>query len=304
LNKRLLILGLALLPATAFAETLRVVTTTPDLADVARKIGGEKVEAQSLALGFQNPHFVEAKPSLITKLMKADLFIQTGLELEVGWAPLLLQGARNKNILPGAAGFLDASTAVTPIEVPQNVSRSMGDVHPGGNPHYMLDPDNARLVARLIAAKMSALRPSDAAAFKDGLAAFETELGRRAADWKKTMEPLRGAKYVSYHKDASYFARAYGLVSLGEIEPKPGIPPTASHTAALIDRVKAEGARLVLTAPWYEDRTPRFIAKETGAAVIVTTNYPGALPEAKDYFSAMDHNVRAVADALAKVGAR
>ena len=287
------------LAAAGAAAPLRVVTTTPDLAAIARELGGEAAKVECLASGVANPHFVDAKPSFMVKLMKADLFIQTGLELEVGWAPLLLQGARNPRILPGTPGFLEASWAITPLEAPQSPTRAMGDVHAGGNPHFMADPDSALAVARLVAKKMGELAPGQAESFAGNLAGFEGRLREAQRRWDKALGPHRGAKYVSYHRDWIYFGRRFGLVSAGEIEPKPGIPPTPAHTGRIIETIKNEGVRMVFTDPWYERRTPESIARESGARLLTMAVMPEAVPEAAGYFAWMDYNVRQVAEALA-----
>ncbi len=301
LKKIIFVLSLPLLALPGWAA-LKVVATTPDLADIAAQVGGKAVVVESLSKGFQDPHFVEAKPSLITKLMSADLFIETGMELEVGWAPLLIQGARNPRIQPAAPGFLDASAAIQPLEVPSNPNRSMGDVHPGGNPHYLTDPENARLVAREIAEKMGQLSPQDAPAFRENLKAFEARIDGKMKEWTAALAPYKGSKFVSYHKNMPYFAARFGLAESGEIEPKPGIPPTASHTAELIGLIKAEKIPLILTQAYYENRTAEALGRETGAAVVMFAMGPEGVPEAKDYLGALDYDVKSVAQALASAG--
>ncbi len=281
------------------AATLRVIATTPDLASIARSVGGDKVQVESLAKGVQNPHFVDAKPSLIVKVMKADLFMQTGLELEIGWAPLLVQSSGNKNVQPGSRGFLDSSSAIRPIEVPQNPSRLMGDVHPGGNPHYLADPENGKLVARAISERLSELSPENRETFAKNLKVFTDQTDARLKEWKAVLAPHAGAKFVSYHRVYPYFAERFGLAAAGEIEPKPGIPPTAGHNAELIARMKAEKIALILTDPWFERRTADSIAQQTGAAVITMALMPGGVPEAAEYLDAIDYNVRSIAKALA-----
>lgn len=282
----------------AWAAALKVITTTPDLASIAGEIGGDKITVESLAKPSQNPHFVDAKPSLIVKLMKADLFLETGMELEVGWAPNLIQSSGNRNIQRGAKGYLDCSKNIAALEVPQSLNRAMGDVHAQGNPHYLADPENAKLVAGAIADKMSELSPENSAYFKERRKAFEAELDRRLAEWKKALAPYSGARFASYHKVYPYFAQRFGLVSIGEIEPKPGIPPTAGHTSELIDRMKTEKVKIILTDPWYENRSAMVIAKEAGASVIEMALQPGAKPETDTYLKAMDYNVRSIAQAL------
>ncbi len=280
------------------AAPIRVVTTTTDLASIVRSVGGGRVSVENLASPVQDPHFVEAKPSLIVKLIKADLFILNGLELEAGWAPLLVQGSRNPRIQAGTPGYLDASTAIQPIDVPISPDRSGGDVHPGGNPHYMADPENARLVARVVAVRLKALDPAGADDYDAGLAALERRLDEGLKRWKEKLAFAEGARFVSYHKNWNYFARRFGLLLSGEMEPKPGIPPTAAHTAALIERMKLEKVRLILNDPWYESRTPGFVARETGARVVPMGMYPGAYPGTEDYIAAVERNVRLVAEAL------
>lgn len=298
--KRMSILSSFFLAGSVFAAPLKVVTTTPDLADLARQVGGERVSVECLSRGFQDPHFVEAKPSLILKVRDADLFVQTGLELEIGWAPLLVNGSRNARVQMGAKGFLDASTFIAPLEVPSNVSRSGGDVHPGGNPHYLLDPVNGIAVAKGLAIKFTELDPTGASFYAQKAEAFTQRLSAKIGQWEKQMSPVRGIPYVSYHKNLVYFANRYGLVSVGEIEPKPGIPPSPGHTAELIAMMKERHVPLILTMPHFESRTPESLAKATGAHVITMASVPDAVPEATDYITAMDYNVAGILKALGK----
>ena len=300
MRRFMIAVSLLFLAVGIFAAPLKVVTTTPDLADLARQVGGDRVTVDCLSRGFQDPHFVEAKPSLILKVRDADLFVQTGLELEIGWAPLLVQGSRNARVQVGAKGFLDASTFITPLEVPSNVSRSEGDVHPGGNPHYLLDPRNGALVVKGLADKLSELDPSGATVYAQNAAAYTVRLNDKIAEWRKKMEPVKGTGFVSYHKNLVYFANLFGLVSAGEIEPKPGIPPSPSHTAELIDLMKTRKIPLILTMPHFESRTPDSLAKATGAHVVVISPVPDAVPEATGYIAAMDYNVAAILKALGK----
>lgn len=281
----------------AAAGGLRVVTTTTDLAAVAREIVGADGEVAALAPPNANPHFVEAKPSYIVKLLKADAYVQTGLELEIGWAPLLLQGARRGALNPGSPGHIDASEAIKPIEVPQNPSRIGGDVHPGGNPHYLTDPENARLVARLFAARFAALDPERAGGYQERLKGFESKLDAAETRWGAALAPLRGKRMVSYHREWNYFALRYGLVLSGELEPKPGIPPTARHTAGLIASMKQNGVRLIVTDVWYERRTPQAVASATGAQVALMALCPGADRSPSEYFAWMDDQVARVLEA-------
>ena len=289
---------MALSAVTVFSAPLKVVASTPDLASIIKEIGGQNVKVDCIASPFQNPHFVDAKPSMIVKLMNADLFVQTGMDLEIGWAPLLIQSSGNKKIQFGAAGFLDASQAIVPMEVPLNPSRAMGDVHPQGNPHYLTDPENGKLVARVIAEKLSELAPAGSAVFHKNMESFQSRIDDNMKIWLKEMEPHKGDKFVSYHRIYPYFAARFGLVQAGEIEPKPGIPPSASHTASLMAIMKAGKVRLILTEPWHESRTPQSIARETGAQVVTTSLFPGSAGGTKDYIGALDYNVKGVAQAL------
>lgn len=280
------------------AAAVRVVTTTPDHAALIRAVAGPRAVVESLASGLQNAHHIDPKPSHVVKTMKADLFIVNGLELEVGWAGSVLNAARSKRLMPGQRGYLDASEAVEPLEVPAAVSRAMGDVHPGGNPHYTQDPVRAGQVAALFAKRLSELDPAHAADYAAGLGEFRKKLDERLAAWKSRLSPHKGTKVVTYHRDWVYFSERFGLVRSGEIEPKPGIPPTAQHTAGLVAVMKAEGVKLVLTVPWYEERTPRALAEATGAKVVPIALLPGAYPGTDDYFGWMDYNVEAIAKAL------
>lgn len=297
--KPMVTLFLGWLSTMAFAApTLKVVATTPDLADLARHAGGDRVQVTCLSRGFQDPHFVEAKPSLILKLREADLFIQTGLELEIGWAPLLVQGSRNPRIQLGAPGFLEASQFIQPLEVPATVSRSEGDIHPGGNPHYLGDPENALLVLKGIAQALGRLDPPGAAVYEKNAEEYHQKLSAKIVQWDARMGSAKGALFVSYHKNVIYFARHFGLVSVGEIEPKPGIPPTPAHTEELIQLIKAQRVSLILTMPQYEQRTAESLAHVTGARIVKLALVPEAVPEAVDYIAAMDYNVTSILKAL------
>jgi len=282
------------------AAPLRVVTTTPDLADLARKVGGDRVTVDALSKGNQDPHFVEAKPSLILKVRDADLLIQTGLELEIGWAPVLIQASRNARVQMGAPGFLDASSFISPLETPVVLSRAAGDVHPGGNPHYLADPLNAVAVVKGIADKLSQMDPLHAATYAKNAEDYTRLLSAKIAEWEGLLASAKGVPFVSYHKNMAYFAQRFGLVEAGEIEPKPGIPPTPKHTAELIALMKTRQVPLILTMPQYEGRTAASLAKATGANVVVLALVPGALPEATDYIAAMSYNVAAIVNALGR----
>jgi zinc/manganese transport system substrate-binding protein len=285
--------------ATAAAK-LHVVTTTPDLAAIARDVGGDKVEAESLALGTQDPHFVDAKPSFILKLNRADLYVKRGLELEIGWAPVLENGARNDAILQGGARQVDASTGIAPLEIPDGaVSRALGDVHPYGNPHYQLDPANAKIIARNIVDGLSRVDVADQAYFQQRLADFNRRIDARVAGWLQLMAPYRGAKIVTYHKSWDYFAQRFGLDVIGTMEPKPGVPPSPAHLAQLITLMQAQHCKLVIKEPFYPENLTRVVGEKTGAKVLTLPESPGGVPGTDDYFSFMDYNVKQVAAGLA-----
>jgi len=284
------------------AAKLYVVTTTPDLAAVAREIGGDKIEAESLALGTQDAHFVDPKPSFIVKLNRADLYIKRGMELEIGWAPVLEKGARNANVLYGGSGYVDASAGIAPLEVPSGpVTRALGDVHPYGNPHYQLDPDNTKIMARNIADGLERVDPGDRATFEQRLGDFDRRIDTKLAEWSKIMAPFRGAKVVTYHKSWEYFAARFGLEINGNMEPKPGVAPSPAHLAHLITLMKAQNCKLIIKEPFYPENLTHVVADKTGAKVLVLPDAPGGAPGTDDYFSFMDHNVKQVAAALAAV---
>jgi zinc/manganese transport system substrate-binding protein len=288
----------------AAAAKLFVVTTTPDLAAITREVGGDKVEVESLALGTQDPHFVDPKPSFIVKLNRADLYVKRGLDLEVGWAPVLEKGARNDHILPGGAGYVDASVGISPLEVPSGpVSRAMGDVHPYGNPHYQLDPDNAKVIARNIADGLSRVDVADGAYFQQRLADFSKHVDERLAAWLQMLAPYRGTKIVTYHKSWDYFAQRFGLDIIGTMEPKPGVAPSPAHLAQLITLMRAQHCKLLIKEPFYPENLTRVVAEKTDAVVLVLPDSPGGTAGTDDYFAVIDYDVRHIVASLAKLQA-
>jgi ABC-type Zn uptake system ZnuABC Zn-binding protein ZnuA len=297
----LFFLGLALFSPGKARAKLYVVTTTPDLASIAREVGGEKVEVESLALGFQDAHFVDPKPSFVVKLNRADVYIKRGLDLEVGWAPVLETGARNPHVLMGAPGYIDASAGIELLEVPTGpIDRSLGDIHPFGNPHYQLDPENARMIARNIFSGLARMSPEDREYFAERLMAFNARVEAKLAEWERILAPYQGAKIVTYHKTWEYFAQRFGLGIIGYMEPKPGIAPSPAHLASLITLMQAENCRVIIKEPYYPENLTRLVAKKTGARVLVLPESPGGVENTEDYFSFMDYCVRQVAEALEK----
>src|ERR1700693_672140 len=270
---------------------VHVVSSLQDFASIADSIGGDRVETYALARGYQDPHFVEAKPSFIVRLSRADLLIAAGLELEIGYLPPLIDQSRNARIHPGNPGYLDASTGCDILQRPTGqVTRAMGDVHPYGNPHYWTDPDNGRIIARSIAARLTELDPQGKATFDANLAAFEAKLAIEEKEWDATMAPYAGTRIVTFHDSWPNFAKHFKLEVAGHVEPKPGIPPSPSHTLEIINLITAQKIPIILVEPYFDTKTPNFIASKTGATVV--TFYPsvGGKPEIKDYFSLFDYD--------------
>lgn len=300
--KRRFLLSTALalaLPTLSVQAKLNVVATLPDLAAIAREIGGDKVKITSLARGTEDPHFVDAKPSFIRLLNEADVLIEGGAELEIGWLPPLVSNARNPGILAGAPGHLIASSGVRLLDIPSGpVDRSQGDVHPMGNPHFLLDPANGRMLAERIAKTFGRLDPSNTGVYEKNLRRFNERLDRSLAEWTDTLKGFRGVKVVTYHKSFDYFLVRFGSVLAGTIEPKPGIEPSPTHINALIPRMKADGVKLVLMEPNRPRKTPEYVAKTAGAKLVVLLLMPGGHAQAGDYFSWLAFNVEQVATAL------
>jgi len=299
------LLAASLPGAARAAGPLNVVTTTEDLASIAREVGGDKIKAESLSRGYQDPHFVEAKPSFVLKLNKADLLIAVGRELEIGWLPPLINQARNAKLQPGGAGYLDASQSAHILEIPTGqITRAMGDVHPAGNPHYWLEPGNGRLIAQAIQKKLSELDPADAAYFASRYADFDGRLAAAEKRWDAAMAPYKGAKIVTYHRSWPNFAERFGLNVIGYVEPKPGIPPSPSHTLDLIQEMKRQGVKIILVEPYFDLKTPNSVARETGAQVVVLAPSVGAEKEIVDYFKLFDYDVDKLVAAFKAAGVR
>jgi zinc/manganese transport system substrate-binding protein len=306
--RKLLILVLGVLLGEGIAQAqskLNVIATTEDLASIAREVGGDRITIESIAKGYQDPHFVEAKPSFILKLQKADLLIAVGRELEIGWLPPLVQQSRNGRIQPGAAGYLDASLGAQILEIPAGqVTRAMGDVHPLGNPHYWMDPENGKRVAKEIAGKLGELRPGDNAYFAQRLADFTARLDAAEKRWVAQMAPYKGTKVVTYHRSFPNFAERFGLDIVGYVEPRPGIPPTPQHTLDLINEMKRQNVKIVLVEPYFDMKTPNAIGRDTGAQVLVMPPSVGGVKEITDYFTLFDYDIKLLVEAIKKSGAK
>jgi len=301
--ERKLMFAAAVLSCSVSASTaqaaLKVMTTTEDLAALTREVGGDKITVESIAKGYQNPHFVEAKPSFILKLHSANLLIVVGRDLEIGWLPPLLQQSRNEKIQPGSAGYLDASLTVKILDIPTGqVTRAMGDVHPYGNPHYWLDPGNGRRIAQAIQAKLAALQPVDAAYFAQRFADFDKRLADAEKRWDASLLPFKGTKIVTYHRSWPNFAERFGLDVMGYVEPKPGIPPSPQHTLDLIAEMKKVKATVILVEPYFDLKTPQSIARETGGKVLVLSPSVGGEKVVTDYIGLFDYDVNLLLAAL------
>jgi zinc/manganese transport system substrate-binding protein len=292
--------AVALIFATASSATaqIRVVATTPDLAALAREIGGSAVSVVALAKPTEDPHFVDAKPSHIVTLNRADVLIEGGAELELGWLPPLLESSRNAKIGAGAPGRVVASNGIRMLEVPSSFDRSKGDVHSLGNPHFLMDPANVKTVARNIASRFSRVDTKSASAYAANLARFNSRIDAKTAEWQRALAPFRGSKIVTYHKDFVYFASRFGLTIVDELEPKPGIAPSPAHLARVISDMKSQNVKVVLLQPYQNRRTAETVARRTGAAVLEMPQQPGAKPGTASYFGMMDYLVNTLAGAF------
>ena len=293
--------------APVHAATIKVVATTQDLESLAREVGGDKVEVDSLAKGYQDPHNVEPKPTFMIKLNKADLLIVVGRELEIGWLPPLINGARNPRIQPGADRYLDASLSAHILEIPTGqLTRAMGDVHPQGNPHYWLSPENGRLIAKAIQQKLAAISPADASYFAQRYADFDKRLAEGEKRWNAAMAPYKGTKIVTYHRSWPNFVETYGLNVVGYVEPKPGIPPSPSHTLELTQEMKKDGVKIIIIEPYFDSKTPNAIGRDTGAQVVTLAPSVGGAKGANvnDYLALFDYNVNTLVAAMKAAGVK
>jgi ABC-type Zn uptake system ZnuABC Zn-binding protein ZnuA len=289
---------LALAPRAAEAQ-LKVVTSTTDLYDIARAVGGNQITATHIGEGYQDPHFIEAKPSFVLQLRNADVWAFVGLDLEIGWMPLLLDGARNPKIRQGGSGYLDVSTAVPILDRPQgNVDRSMGDVHPLGNPHYWLDPENGRRMARLFQRKFTDLDPANAATYASNEKAFESRLNAAEKSWQDDLQAIRGKPVVAWHTSWRYFSEYNGMNIVAFMEPKPGVPPSPSHLYTVIQTVKRTGAKAIVMEPFYDRKVADLVAKQTGIKVLMLPPSVGGVRGVDDYISLMKYDMDKLADAV------
>jgi zinc/manganese transport system substrate-binding protein len=289
-----------LLSARADAQ-LRVVTSTTDLADIASEVGGAKVRVTHISEGYQDPHFAEAKPSFVLQLRNADVFAFVGLDLEIGWMSLLVQGARNPRVSPGGSGYVDVSQAIQVLDRASGVvDRSQGDVHPLGNPHYWLDPENGRRIARFFQGKFSELDPRNATTYATNVRSFESRLNAAEREWQKDLAVIKGKPVVAYHTSWKYLAEYTGMNIVGFMEPKPGVPPSPSHLAGLILQMRRTGAKAIVMEPFYSRKEADFVASRTGAKVVILPPSVGGLRDRKidDYIDLMKFDIALVASAV------
>jgi zinc/manganese transport system substrate-binding protein len=290
-----------LLQAQTVWAQLNVVTTTEDIASLVRVVGGKWVNVESLSRGYQDTHFVQAKPSLMVIVHKADLLIYQGMELEVGWLPLLIQGSRNPKVFFGQPGNLDMSLSIDRIEVPQGaLDRSMGDVHAFGNPHYNLGPSNIKPMIFLITDHLSELDPDHEKQFKSNRNSFIKRFNARLVEWKRRMAPFKGRKVVTFHRTWSYFLREYGMEYIGTLEPVPGIQPSPSHLIQLSQQMKTESVQLILQASYYRDKFANLLSNKTGVRVLSLPPGVGGVPEAGDTIKLFDYLIDKITKALSE----
>ena len=288
---------LVLFTATAFAK-LNVVATTPDIASIAKEIGGDHIDLTTLAKPTEDPHFVDAKPSFIVKLNRADVLLEGGAELEIGWLPALLDQARNSKL--ASTGHVKCSEGIKLLEVPSTLDRSKGDIHAAGNPHYLVDPGNAIIVARHIARAFSEFDSKSAAFYGENAKKFTDALNSKIAEWEKIMAPYKGQQIVAYHNSWLYFGKRFGLVIDLFLEPKPGVPPTPTHLAEVITKMRADNVHVIIVDPYLNRRTAETVASKTSATVVDVTQFPGGVKSTEGgYIQLLDYLVTSVAHALA-----
>jgi zinc/manganese transport system substrate-binding protein len=295
---RLLICVLLCAPVLRADSKLRVVTTLTDLKSITEEIGGEKVDAFAIATGFQNPHFVDPKPSYILKLSKADMFVTVGLDLEVGWVPPLLNSARNAKIQKGGEGYVDASENVPLLQVPSSVNRAEGDIHIYGNPHFWIDPVRGKQIAQNIFEGLSRISPDNRAYFEKNLKRFDDTIDKKTQEWTARMSPYKGSKVIAYHNEWVYFEQRFGLHIVDFLEPKPGIPPTPNQLLKVIGEIKRDSIKVIISSPYFTTESADLVARQSGATVVVLATSVGAEDNIKTYFDVFDNDINRLVEAL------
>ena len=291
-------LALAFLTVSTGYGQLKVVTTLPDLESIAKFIGGEQVDVYSIATGFQNPHFVDPKPSYILRLARADVFVTVGLDLEIGWVPSLLNSARNAKIQKGGEGYVDASLGVPLLQIPTSASRAQGDIHVYGNPHYWLNPLNGKVIARNILDAFVRTDPDHRSIYESNLKEFNETLDARMKLWAASMLPYKGRKIIAYHNEWPYFEQCFGLQIVDFLEPKPGIPPTPSQLLKIINTMKRDRIKIIVISPYFTTESADLVARSVGGKVITLATSVGANEKIKTYFELFDHNVSQLEEAF------
>ena len=279
---------------------IRVVTTLTDLKSITEIVGGDKVDVFAIATGFQNPHFVDPKPSYILKLAKADMFVTIGLDLEIGWVPPLLNSARNANILKGGQGYVDASVNIPLLQVPSSINRGEGDIHIYGNPHYWLDPENGKIIAQNIMDGLIRLDGANEAYYRSNLKTFNETIDQKIKEWSVKMVPFKGTKVIAYHNEWPYFEQRFGLDIVDFLEPKPGIPPTPSQLAKVINEMKRDHMKMIITSPYFTTESADLVARNVNGKVVTLATSVGADETIKTYYDLFDYDIGKVVEALKK----
>jgi zinc/manganese transport system substrate-binding protein len=298
MKKNIILIFLILLIVSRSQSQLKVVTTIPDLKSIVEFIGGDRVDAFSIATGYQNPHFVDPKPSYILKLSKADIFITVGLDLEIGWVPPLLNSARNQKIQKGGEGYVDASTNIPLLQIPSSVNRGEGDIHIFGNPHFWLDPVNGKIIAQTITNTLSRLDPEHQVQFQSNLKKFNETADAKIKEWEVKLSRFKNTKVIAYHNEWPYFEQRFGLKIVDFLEPKPGIPPTPSQLAKIINIMKREQIKIIINSPYFTAESADLVARNSGGKVVTLATSVGAIPEIKTYFDLFDYDVNQLVSAL------
>lgn len=296
--KSIVLLMVAIIFANHSFAAIRVVTTTQDTKSITEIIGGNKVTVFAIATGYQNPHFVDPKPSYIIKLSSADMYVTLGLDLEAGWSPSLLTSSRNVKIQRGADGYVDASVGVSLLQVPSSINRAEGDIHIYGNPHYWLDPLNGKIIARNICNGLEKVSPENKNLFEANLRAFDQQIDARLKTWSAAMAAYKGTKVIAYHNEWVYFETRFGLHIVDFLEPKPGIPPTPSQLVKIIREVKANNIKVIITSPYFTTTSSDVVSRQTGAKTLVLATSVGAFDSIKNYYDLFDYNIRLLTNAL------
>jgi zinc/manganese transport system substrate-binding protein len=300
MKKPILFIVFMLLPILQFAKAgiIKVVTTTTDMKSITEMIGGNKVSVTSIATGYQNPHFVDPKPSYIIGLSNADLFVTVGLDLETGWSPQLLNSARNSKIQRGSPGYVDASEGVGLLQVPSSLNRGEGDIHIYGNPHYWLDPMIGKVIGRNIANGLERLDPGNKTFYETNLNTFFNRIDTKMKEWQAKMAPFRGAKIIAYHNEWVYFEKRFGLQVVDFMEPKPGIPPSPSQLVKVIKEVQSNKIKVIISSPYFTTSSSDVVAKQTGVKELTLATSTGAFPAIKTYFDLFDYDIDKITEVL------